>query len=169
LRTELDANALDVDDDRRFGAMGVDSVAAVSLTVALEKAFSCSLPDGLLFQHRTIRELVDYLESEVTPQDEFKIRKVNTPDEREAVYRFRYSVYVEEMNRPKKYADHASRKITDPLDEHGDIFAVFEGPRVVGTVRVNLLRRDPLDLHFRQRIVPVGCVVWVARTRVSCG
>ena len=41
--------------------------------------------------------------------------------EREAVYRFRYSVYVEEMKKPLASADHAREVITDDLDAYSTI------------------------------------------------
>lgn len=44
------------------------------------------------------------------------IRLSVTPEERRDVYRFRYSVYVEEMRLQELYADHAEKSIADPLD-----------------------------------------------------
>ena len=38
---------------------------------------------------------------------EIEIRTADTDEEREAVYRFRYAVYVEEMGRYRATADHA--------------------------------------------------------------
>jgi hypothetical protein len=47
------------------------------------------------------------------------IRRVTAPNEFEAVSRFRYSIYVEEMNRKQKYADHDRKAFIDPLDGKG--------------------------------------------------
>ncbi len=54
----------------------------------------------------------------------------------EAVFRFRYAVYVEEMGRPQRYADHQNRLIAEPLDSVSAVFAaVDERGNVVGTIR----------------------------------
>lgn len=54
-----------------------------------------------------------------------------------AVYAFRYGIYVEEMGRPQRAADHVSRTIKDDLDQHSVNLAAFEGDRIAGVVRVN--------------------------------
>ena len=45
-----------------------------------------------------------------------EIRTADTDEEREAVYRFRYDVYVEEMGRYRATADHGRRRLVDPED-----------------------------------------------------
>jgi hypothetical protein len=66
------------------------------------------------------------------------IRKAESAEDRQRVFRFRYEIYVEEMNRPQTYADHAARMIEEPLDKTGRIYlAEDEQGRVVGTVRSN--------------------------------
>jgi CRP-like cAMP-binding protein/predicted GNAT family N-acyltransferase len=58
--------------------------------------------------------------------------------EREAVYRFRYSVYVDEMGKTGlAYADHAKKRLTDSLDETGKIYVATADGDVVATLRVN--------------------------------
>lgn len=61
---------------------------------------------------------------------------------REAVFRFRYAVDVEEMQRHEPYADHERSRVSDPLDETGTIFAAIErgGTTILGTVRTNFLQ-----------------------------
>jgi GNAT superfamily N-acetyltransferase len=67
-----------------------------------------------------------------------QIRPAQTADERAAVFRFRYSVYVEEMARPQKHADHTAKLIADPLDVPAAcLLAAWESDQVVGTVRTN--------------------------------
>ena len=67
-----------------------------------------------------------------------KIREVHL-QERQAVYRFRYRVYVEEMSRPQIYADHHRKLIIEPLDTTGHILAAYDSQdEVVGTVRFNV-------------------------------
>ena len=66
------------------------------------------------------------------------IRLAEIEEDRQRVFRFRYEVYVEEMQRPQEYADHKAKTIEEPLDETGRIFlAEDEAGRVVGTVRSN--------------------------------
>lgn len=68
------------------------------------------------------------------------IRPAVTPDEFRAIYRFRYAVYVEEMARPQKHADHLAKFIIDPLDVPAAcVLAAWEAGEIVGTVRTNFL------------------------------
>lgn len=59
--------------------------------------------------------------------------------EREAIFRLRYQVYVEEMGRPQKDADHAARRIEDRLDARAHVVGAWRDNVLVGTVRANLL------------------------------
>lgn len=70
-----------------------------------------------------------------------EIREALSARDRAAVYRFRYDVYVTEMNRVQEYADHGTRTIAEPFDEHGNLFAAFSGDTVIGTIRVNYASR----------------------------
>ena len=65
-----------------------------------------------------------------------RIKQINR-EELEQIVRLRYQIYVAEMNRPQKYADHEARTIVDPLDATGHILAAVAEHGVVGTVRVN--------------------------------
>jgi len=56
-------------------------------------------------------------------------------DEKQAVYRLRYDVYVEEMGRYRGIADHANRLLVEPEDETARIFYCGKDGRVVGTGR----------------------------------
>ena len=49
-----------------------------------------------------------------------------TEDEKRAVYRFRYSIYVEEMGKYKSVADHERRMFSEPCDAHSRIFYATE-------------------------------------------
>lgn len=65
------------------------------------------------------------------------VAQAETEAEKEAVYRFRYSVYVEEMGRYQGSADHAGRRLAEPEDEQGWIFYARDGDNVVGTARLS--------------------------------
>jgi Cyclic nucleotide-binding domain/Acetyltransferase (GNAT) domain len=66
----------------------------------------------------------------------FTFGKADTRAERDAVFAFRYSVYVEEMGRYRETADHAHRRLIEPEDDHSWIFFAREGDEVVATGRV---------------------------------
>jgi GNAT superfamily N-acetyltransferase len=66
-----------------------------------------------------------------------EIRMAQTQSDADAIFRLRYEVYVEELKRSQRYADHAERTVAEPLDRTGNLFCAFENGRVVGTVRTN--------------------------------
>jgi len=68
------------------------------------------------------------------PSD-IRIAIAETEDEKRAVYRFRYSIYVEEMGKYKSVADHAQRLFYEPCDAHSRIFYATENGVVVATAR----------------------------------
>ena len=53
------------------------------------------------------------------------------------VGRLRYRVYVDEMARPQRFADHEERTILEPLDHSGIVLIARDGADLVGTVRWN--------------------------------
>jgi hypothetical protein len=67
----------------------------------------------------------------------FEVGEAVTAEEKEAVYRFRYSVYVEEMGRYQGSADHAGRRLVEPEDVTSWIFYARNGDDVVGTARLS--------------------------------
>jgi N-acyl-L-homoserine lactone synthetase len=57
-------------------------------------------------------------------------------DEREAIYRFRYRVYVDELGLDPPEADHAQKRLADAHDAIGHSFGLVEdGGNVVGSLR----------------------------------
>jgi len=64
------------------------------------------------------------------------IHLARTEDEKRAVYRLRYDVYVEEMGRYRGAADHANRLFSEPEDEYSRIFYALEDGEVVATARL---------------------------------
>ncbi len=97
-------------------------------------AQSIDSPDVLFVCHVRIT-----LSEVLSPMSNYTIRLATTPDEREMVYRFRYTVYVEELQYPQPFAEHANRRIQDPLDDKcGTLIALNGNDGIVGTVRINL-------------------------------
>jgi len=80
----------------------------------------------------------------------YSLSIAETLEDRERLYRFRYAIYVEEMRRPQKYADHDRMRIIDPLDECGhNIIATGERGDIVGCVRVNFTKDGGIDYYER--------------------
>jgi hypothetical protein len=72
---------------------------------------------------------------------EFTLKPATSAEHRTAVFRLRYDVYVKEMGRTQRYADHSRSQVEEPMDTAGHVVAAFAGAGdVVGTVRSNLLR-----------------------------
>lgn len=76
-----------------------------------------------------------------------EVREAASPDEREALFAFRYKVYVEEFGMTDR-ADHSGRTLRDGYDDEGINYALFEDGEVVGSLRILLLDRlsDPAPL-----------------------
>jgi hypothetical protein len=65
-----------------------------------------------------------------------QIRIATTPEEKEAVYRSRYAIYVEEMGRYQAVADHARKRLADPEDDYSWIVYAHDGTNVVASTRL---------------------------------
>ena len=80
------------------------------------------------------------------------IRVVRSEADMLAVARLRYEIYIKEMGKSQRYADHDAREIREPLDAMGVILAGFEGDRCVATVRLNVLRDGVGDYERYYRL-----------------
>lgn len=67
---------------------------------------------------------------------EIRIGLAETEAERDAVYRLRYDVYVEEMGRYQAVADHKNRTLIEDCDAHSRISYAAIGDEVVATSRL---------------------------------
>ena len=67
----------------------------------------------------------------------YEVGLAETAEEQEAVYRFRYSVYVEEMGRYQGSADHTGRRLVEAEDAQSWTFYARDGDDVVGTARLS--------------------------------
>ncbi len=63
------------------------------------------------------------------------VHMAQTDEEKLAVYRFRYDIYVEEMGRYASVADHARRLLVEPEDETARIFFAAQDGQVLATSR----------------------------------
>lgn len=80
------------------------------------------------------------------------VRRASTDQEREAIYRLRYQVYIEEMNGADRHheADAHAQQLRDVWDERAHHFYAIQQGTVVACARV-IMRRDGLlecEEHF---------------------
>ncbi len=66
---------------------------------------------------------------------DIQIALAESEEEKRAVYRFRYGIYVEEMGKYRTVADHEQRLFYEPCDAHSRIFYATENGEVVATAR----------------------------------
>jgi GNAT superfamily N-acetyltransferase len=84
------------------------------------------------------RKLEENLDSECS----VKIIDAHTEKERQAIYRFRYQIQIEEMKRHIPNADHKRKRIFDQLDPWSCLAYAEANGRIVGTVRAVIGRPD---------------------------
>ena len=94
-----------------------------------------------------------------------QIKLVTDPDQLEEVYRFYYTIYVEEMSRIQFYADHEQKRIFEPLDATANIFAAYQNGSIIGTLRLNYSRRS--DLSYYDELYEMSQVGYFHQQRTS--
>src|ERR1051325_5221451 len=67
----------------------------------------------------------------------FEFFRAESEHDREEIFRFRYTVYVQELGRYRGIADHEGRRLVEPEDEHSVIYGARRDGRVVGTGRMS--------------------------------
>ena len=77
-----------------------------------------------------------------------KVQVATTPEEKREVYQFRYRVYIEEMKKSLRYANHAEKILKDQLDETAMLLYIKFENEIVATVRKNLLDSSSLPEHL---------------------
>ncbi len=79
------------------------------------------------------------------------IAQAHSEEEREAIYRFRYRVYVEEMDRYRSIADHKGKRLVEPDDAASRLFHAISDGEVIGTMRLSWGGDGALtDRHIEQ-------------------
>ena len=68
--------------------------------------------------------------------------------------RFRYEVYVKELNRPQKYANYDDQTITDPLDSFSTNIIARDGDNIVACLRASFCRDG--DIGYYKDFYRVG-------------
>ncbi len=77
-----------------------------------------------------------------------KFQFATTTEEREAIYRLRYEIYVEERNSYKDGADHQNRLLSDIHDQTGRLLYATVEDKVVGSMRLNWGADAPFSTEF---------------------
>jgi len=81
----------------------------------------------------------------------YEFKMATTEEEKQRIFRFRYKIYVEEMNRPT-HADHDKRIITDFMDETGYLFYTPLEGDLIATARVNFLKDGPIEFEGEYKL-----------------
>ncbi len=76
--------------------------------------------------------------------------RAQSDEDREELFGFRYAIYVEEMGRYRRIADHEGRRLVEPEDANGILYGARDGGKVVGTSRMNLGARGFSDRQVGQ-------------------
>ncbi len=77
------------------------------------------------------------------PGARLRVATATSRDEREAVARLRYRVYVDEMGKQPPNADHGRKMLADDMDDVATILYVSDGDDVVATLRHVWARNAP--------------------------
>lgn len=97
-----------------------------------------------------------------------KVIMAETQAEREAIYRFRYQIYVEEMQKRPNYADHQAKTLSDPLDETATLFYVMQNDQIIATLRRNRLDECELEPWLEQQLAISPFAAAFSRAALSC-
>lgn len=65
-----------------------------------------------------------------------QIHIAQTEAERQAIYRFRYQIYIQELGKQLEKADHQQQILCEPIDENSTLFFVEEQGEIIATCRV---------------------------------
>lgn len=69
-------------------------------------------------------------------KNQVEIGIATTNDEKEAIYKFRYQVYIEEMGKPLEAADHINSLIYDTMDDWSVLVYAQTNGAIIGTLRL---------------------------------
>lgn len=74
-----------------------------------------------------------------------QVHHATSRDEKEAVYRLRYQIYVEEMKTKQRFADHERRMVEEAHDAYAHHFYLRAGDRLVGSLRLNVMSEGEME------------------------
>ncbi len=79
-----------------------------------------------------------------------EIKMAATEADREAIYRLRYEIYVEEMHIFGAVADHERKMLIDPNDADARLMYALVDGEFAGTLRLNLGKDAPFSQEFEE-------------------
>lgn len=102
------------------------------------------------------------------------ILSVKDEKELQRLYQYRYKIYIQELDRVQKWADHNLKKIQEPLDAHSDNFIAYNGNEIVGSLRYTICDRhnkssyyDFYNLELFESFSPENNTSFVTKLMVS--
>lgn len=81
-----------------------------------------------------------------------KVISAVTAEEMRKIYRFRYQVYVEEMRKKPKAANHRDRMLTEELDETATLLYMTQDDEIIATLQRNFLDSSALPAPLYQHL-----------------
>ncbi|WP_230843899.1 cyclic nucleotide-binding domain-containing protein [Gloeobacter morelensis] len=79
-----------------------------------------------------------------------QVKIATTDAEREAIFRFRYRIYIQEMNVWLPHTDHRRQHVCDRHDESALLFYIEDQGEVVATLRRNMVDIDNCHPEWRE-------------------
>jgi len=81
-------------------------------------------------------------------EESIQIGIASTDEEKAEIYRLRYRIYIEEMQRDPISTDHSSKLLYDEMDTWAHLIYAKVGSEFIGTMRINIGTIDqfPLDM-----------------------
>lgn len=83
-------------------------------------------------------------------ENQVQIGIATTNDEKEAIYKFRYQVYIEEMGKPLDSADHVNGKIYDPTDDWSVLIYAKINSIIIGTSRLTIAKATDFPVPLQK-------------------
>jgi GNAT superfamily N-acetyltransferase len=66
----------------------------------------------------------------------FEVRIATTAEELSRIFAFRYRIFVQELGKPIRHADHANRLLSDRFDPLATQLYVTDGKKIAGAIRI---------------------------------
>ena len=98
---------------------------------------------------KTLLDLAFYFQ----PKNKIFYKIATTKEEKERIYKLRYSIYVEELGRKLRCIDHASQMVKDELDELDctEHFYHEENNQIVAALRATTFRPHQMTQDFKDK------------------
>jgi CRP-like cAMP-binding protein len=120
--------------DTTVDALVIDDAAFAQLQTRWQDGYACI--------SRMLTEIAEQrVKSDPSPANQIEVYLCRNKAMLESAQRLRYQVYVTELGRAVRHADHTQGLVGDELDRFGECFIAVENGETVGTLRLNLASR----------------------------